>query len=149
MNYIGEYLCWIRLNRALGFSVSWALAERASSGSWCGRCPLKTQVTWWAPLLKEGDSSQSVATVQGPRARTPWLLNKAWRRVESEPSAAIGCKEKQSGPGWGYLLARSSLIKVSFLLKRKPGQAFWIPEGILLLSGGFTRKLPNISWEGR
>lgn len=22
MNYIGEYLCWIRLNRALGFSVS-------------------------------------------------------------------------------------------------------------------------------
>ena len=151
MNYICEYLCWVRLNRALRISVSGALAERASSGSWFGRCPLKTQVTWSAPLLIEGDSPQSLTTVLGPRERTPWLLHKTWRRVGSEPSAASGCKEKRSGPGWGCLLARSSLVKVSFLLKRKPGQAWTCGflRGILLLSGGFTRKLPNISWEGR
>lgn len=38
--------------------------------------PAEAQVTWWAPLLKEGDSPQSLTTVLGPRERTLWLLHK-------------------------------------------------------------------------
>lgn len=109
-----------------------------------------------ASVFRNGKTAPNPWPLWGDLARTCWLLTKAWRGMVRQPSAGAGCREERAGPGWGlsrgWELSGQSYFScwTENLARREPVDSRGVPFCCpLLLLGGFTRKLPNISWEGR
>ena len=130
MNYTGADLCWARCDpgsRNLGFPSLGRAApaleadRQASAADQWTRC-------YHAPLAGASSEKERRPRIPGHCAGTSRADALRWLR-EGVREAAQRRPRLRGGEGWARLgvspgPVRSSLVKVSFLLERKPGQSW-------------------------